>query len=103
MAFYVPPGMNIARIVVLDTRYFNLLESPLRKDGICRTKVTSKLLVAETHSSCQRIDTIDMALASSLQIVHNFNAPVVMIVPDGRISVTRYFIVQLRDRSGDIM
>ena len=99
MALDVPVRMRVSGVVLLLAADLDLLEAPLRQDGVRSAQVASQHLVAESHASSQRMDVLN--LLSSLQVVHDLDDPVVLFVADGRVTVARNFVVQLRDRGGD--
>ncbi len=98
MALDVPVRMRVLWIIIVGTGDFNLLEAPLRENTIRCTQVTSQVLVTEPHLRRQRMDLVyNFTL---LDIAHDFDDPVVRSVADGCVAVTRYFVRQLRHRSG---
>ena len=93
MTLNVPVGVDVTSVVFLITTNFNLLETPLGKDRIGCTEVAPKNLMAEPKSGGQGMDRIDLVLASTLDVVDDFHNPVVVVITDGQVSVTRHLVV----------
>ena len=83
--------MRVARAVLLVATDFDLLETPLRQDGVRSAQVASQHLVAESHANSQHMDVLHFL--SSLQVVHYVDNPVVLFVANGRVIVARNFVV----------
>jgi hypothetical protein len=94
MALNVPESMNIIRADILLTRYFDLLETPLRQYGVISAKVTSKYMVTQPHPRGQRLNGVNLIFAALLDIVYNLNAPIIMDIADGLVAIARHFIVE---------
>lgn len=93
--------MHAARIILRDAADFNLFETPLRQDGVRSGQITSKHLVSEPHSGRKRMYAPDMAALTG--IVHDFDYPVIMRVPDHRVTIARNFMIEFGDRRRDWM
>ena len=103
MTFNVPPGVCVAWVVFLCTRYFNLLETPLWEIDICRSKITTQSFMPEAKPCSQRMNTVNIILSASFQVVNNFNLPVIMEISDSRISITRNLVMKFSNRSRNVM
>jgi hypothetical protein len=40
-------------------------------------------------------------LTRMLDIIHNLNDPIIVIIPNRRVTITRHLVIELRDRRGD--
>lgn len=98
MAFYVPVRMGIIRVVLGCTTDFNLLESPLWQYRVPSPKITALVLMLEPETCRQRMDLIDVRFRPSLDIIHHFHNPVVLVITDSSISIASYFMAKLRNR-----
>lgn len=94
--------MHVARVVLLRARHFDLLEAPLRKDGVCRAEVTVELGVSESHARSQRVDPPIRGIAlGPMRVVDNLDLPVVILISNRDVAVARHFPVLLRHRRSD--
>ena len=103
MTFNVPASMVVTWVVFLCTRYFNLLETPLWEIDICRSKITTQSFMPEAEPCSQRMNTVNVILSASFQVVNNFNLPVIMEISDSRISITRNLVMKFSNGSRNIM
>ena len=92
--------MHIARVVFSHAGGFNLLETPLRQIPVGSLEIASKHRMTEAERSRKSTDS---GVVFGRNIIDNFNSPVVLVVADSGISVTRNFPVGLRERSFDSM
>ena len=97
MALNVPVGVNIIRVILLVAADFDLLETPLGKHSVRRAEVAARVLVAEAQPRRQRVDLLILVLAPTVDVVHDLDDPIVLVVADRRVAVARDFIVQLGD------
>ena len=95
--------MDVIRVVLFDTRDFDLLEAPFRKDRISCPKVASEFLMAEAHASRKRMYSVNMLFTSSLQVIDYLDFPVIMIVANSSVPLTRNFVIQFRNRCRNVM
>lgn len=93
--------MLIGRVVRLVARDLDLLESPLRQDGVRGAKVAARVKMPEPHPRRQRVDPIHLAPRSPQQIVDDLDDPIIVRVPDRRVPVRADLVVELGDGSGD--
>ena len=99
----VPVRIDIVWIVLLVTADFNLLETPLWEIDICRSKITTQSFMSEAKPCSQRMNTVNIILSASFQVVNNFNLPVIMEISDSRISITRNLVMKFSNRSRNVM
>lgn len=59
--------------------------------------------MTEPQTRRKRMDPCDVLLPALLEIVDNFDLPVVMEIANGRVAVARHLVVELRDRRRDVM
>jgi hypothetical protein len=95
MTLHVPMRVGIRFIVLLVARHFDLLEPPLGQHRVGRSQITSQCLVPKPQSSRQRMDPIDFLPPSPVQVIHDLNDPVVVIVPNCPVPVAAHFVVAL--------
>ena len=98
MTLHIPIRMRILRIILLITANLNLLEPPLRQNRIRRSEVTPKVLMLEPQPRRQRMYPVHLG---PFQIVHNLDLPVIMVVSDRFVTVTRHFVIELGNRRDD--
>ncbi len=95
MAFHVPICVHILWVILLIATDLNLFETPLRQDGIRRSKITSKNLVTESHTSSEGMDAINFV--ALLDIVNDLDGPVIVVIADSGVTVARDFMVEFGD------
>ena len=93
VTFDVPVRVRVFGVVLLVTADLNLLETPLRQNSVRSAEVASKVLVAETQTGGKRVNL--RWHRTLLDIVYDFNDPVVLVITDSRVTVARDFVVQL--------
>ena len=103
MALHVPVRVHVIRVVFLVARHLNLLEAPLGQDRVRRTEVAAERLVFETQARRERVNALDFVLRAKLDVVHDLDNPVVVIVADSRVSVARHLVLVLRHWRGYIV
>lgn len=94
----VPVSVHIARLVLLDAGRFDLLEAPLRQVDISGSQVAAQYGVPESESGRQGTN---FGAVAGRSVVHHLNLPVVLVVSDGDVSITRDLVVRLRNGCGD--
>ena len=99
MTFHVPVCVDILRVVFFVAADLDLFESPLRQDHIGSFKVTPEVYMLEPQPGRQRVDFFKVTFASSLDIVHDLNLPMVLHIANSFISVTRHLVVEFGDGS----
>ena len=87
VTFYVPICVRILRADILLARDLDLFEAPLWQNRIIGPKITSKHLMPKTHPGRQRVDPINFSFPSLLDIIHDFDYPIIMDVTDGLIAI----------------
>ena len=92
MTLHIPIRMRILRIILLITANLNLLEPPLRQDRIRRSEVTPQVVMLEPQPGRQRMYPVHLG---PFQIVHNLDSPIIMVVPNRFVPITRHLIVEL--------
>lgn len=100
MCLHVPVGVGILGVVLGDTGGFNLLESPLWQVDVTGTQIASQRCVLESERSGQGPD---LASVIAGHIPDNFHSPVVLVITDSGVSVTRDLLVALGDWGRDIV
>jgi hypothetical protein len=92
VALDVPVGVLIAGVVLLDASRLNLLETPLGKVDVSGAEVASQNGVFESERRGKRPE---LALVSARSILDDLNGPMILVVSNGKVSVTRDFVVSL--------
>lgn len=100
MSFNVPMSKCIFGIVLLSASHFDLLETPLRQVDVTSTKIAAKRDMLKAES---RGEGSDFGSVIGRDILHNLDLPVVLLITDRRVSVTRNFFISLCDRRWNIM
>jgi len=90
--------MRIRRIILLITANLDLLETPLRQNRIRRSKVTPQVLMLKPQPRRERMYLVHLG---PFDIVHNLDLPVIMVVPNRLVPVTRHLVVELGHRRED--
>lgn len=93
-------SVGIARIVVLCAGNLNLPETPLRQVDVASTEVASKDLVLQTESGRQGSNS---AAVVRRNIADNLDLPVVLIVTNSQVAITRNFLISLGDGGGNVV
>lgn len=100
MAFNVPVSIDIAGLVLLRARDFNLLETPLGQIRVASTEVAAEIRVPQPEGRSQRAY---LRIVPRRGITDNFNDPVVLGISHGGVSVAGDFPVTLCDGSSNLM
>jgi hypothetical protein len=100
VSLYVPMSVDVARIVLLDAGDFNLLETPLRQVDVSGSEVAPQDSMPETECRRQRSD---LGSVRRRHVAHDLDLPMVLVVADRGIAITRYFVVGLGYWSSDLM
>lgn len=98
MGLNIPMGMDVIRLIVLYASCFDLFETPLRQIDVASTEIASKSSMLKTES-CR--EGANLGSVSRSNIINDFYLPVVLIVTNGSVSVTRNLPVGLRDWSSN--
>ena len=101
MTLDIPVCVGILGVVLLFAGNLDLLETPLRKNSIRGSQVASQSLVLEAQSCSQRVDPVD--LLATVNVVNDFDLPVIVPIADGIIAVARNFVGSFGDRSSDVV
>src|SRR5436309_1487853 len=94
VALNVPVSEDISRLVLFDTRHFNLLETPLRQIHIASPKIASKIRVSKSECCSQ---STDLGVIARGSVTDDFNDPVILGISNRRIAITGNFPVSLSD------
>lgn len=94
----IPVSVHIARLVLLDTSGFNLLETPLRQVDITSPEVTTHGWVAQSECSGQ---SADLGTITGCRIVNDFDLPVILVIANSDVAVARNLVVGLGNRGSD--
>lgn len=92
----VPVCEHIAGVALLGTSNFDLFKPPLWEIHVASTQVAAETGMSQTERSGKGTD---LAVIPACGIGYNLNSPVVFVVADGHVTVTRHFIVGLGKRS----
>jgi len=101
MTLDIPVRVGIFGVVLLFTSNLDLLETPLRQDSICSSQIAAQCLMLEAQTCRQRVDPVD--LLATVDIVYNFDLPVIMPVANGVIAIARNLIGGLGHRGSDVV
>lgn len=96
--FDVPVGEYVARVILLGTGDFNLLETPLWEVHITGAEVAAETGVSQTECGGK---CAELAVVLAGSIGENLDGPVVFVIANGHVSIARHFVVCLCDRSLD--
>ncbi|KAF8902821.1 hypothetical protein CPB84DRAFT_836414 [Gymnopilus junonius] len=89
--------MFITLIILLITAHLNLLEPPLRQNTIRRSQITPQRLMPQPQSRRQRVYATHIpALPPALHVIHHFHPPMIVMVPNRLVPITRHLVIQLR-------
>src|SRR5271155_1497316 len=100
MTFNVPMRVGILGIVILTAGHFDLFESPLRQIDVRGSQITSKHLMFKSERSHQRPNLRSIA---RIQVLDNINNPMILIISNSQIAITRNFILALCNGSRNRM
>jgi hypothetical protein len=100
MTFNVPVSIDIAGLVLLGTRDFDLFETPLRQIRVASAEIAAKISVLQPESRSKRAN---LRIVPGRSITDNFDNPVVLSISHGGISVTGNFPVTLCNWSSNLM
>jgi hypothetical protein len=95
--FDVPVRMGIKRVILLITADLHLFVTPLGKDSVRCAKVTSYHLMTEPQAGGKSMNAIDLAFPAQLEIIHDLDHPIIVIIAYGGVAVARNFVVELCD------
>ena len=96
----VPVSVNVLGIVGLVTCDFNLLETPLRQVDIASAKIAAKNCVLQSKSSGQ---SSDLGLVTGTNITDDLHSPVIFLVTNSGVAITRNFSIGLGNWGSDLV
>lgn len=100
MRFNIPVCVDIRRLILLDTSRFDLFETPLREIDISSSQVATQDGVPKPEGCAESTDSRSVFRSN---VVDYFNLPMIFIISNGDISITRHFVMRFRDRGGNGM
>jgi hypothetical protein len=100
MTFDIPVSKDILGLVVLGAGHLNLLETPLRQIDISCSQIAVELGVPKPECCRQ---CAELGVVTRRGIIDNLDLPVVLLVTNCDVTVTRDFVVTLGNRSSDLM
>jgi len=100
VSFDIPVGEGILWIILLVTRYFDLLETPLREIDIGRPKIAPHNSIFQPE---RRSESSKLGLVTRGHVLDNFDLPMILVVPNCQVSVAGNFFLTLRNRGSDIV
>ena len=103
MTLNVPVGVLIFGIVLLIAAHFDLLEAPRWQCRGAGSKIAARVLVSQSHPSCQAVNPLKLVLAASDHVIDRFKDPIIVRVANCGVTIARHLVVQLRHWCDDRM
>lgn len=100
VGFHVPVSVDISGVVLRDASSLNLLETPLWQVDVAGAKIAAHGGVLQSECCGQGPD---LGLVAAANVLDNLNGPVILVITDSGISITRHFLVRLGDGGGDLV
>lgn len=100
MSLDVPVSIDIFGVVGLVAGDFDLFETPLWQVDIASSKITAQSGMLQSESSRQSSYLTSVARCN---IFDNLHGPVILLIANGGISITRDFAISLGDRSCNLV